>query len=80
MPNREDKKVQKFVNQCADFCKTAGMKSQKQIYDWLLADLMETYKGRAPKWRIESVAEDITKGDLQINPLFIPLNNIINSQ
>lgn len=61
MLNREDKKVQKFVNQCADFCKTASMKSQKQIYDWLLADLMETYKGRAPKWRIESVAEDITE-------------------
>ena len=54
MLNRENKKVQKFVNQCADFCKTAGMKSQKQIYDWLLADLME-------KWRIESVAEDITE-------------------
>ena len=37
------------------------MKSQKQIYDWLLSDLMKTYKGRAPKWRIESVAEDITE-------------------
>ena len=57
MPNREDKKVQKFVNQCADFCKTAGMKSQKQIYDWLLADLMETYKGRAPKWGASRVLQ-----------------------
>ena len=61
MLNREDKKVQKFINQCADFCKTAGLKAQKEVYDWLVADLTETYKGRAPKWRIESVAEDITE-------------------
>jgi len=61
MLNREDKKVQKFINQCADFCKTAGLKTQKEVYDWLVADLTETYKGRAPKWRIESVAEDITE-------------------
>ena len=66
MLNRENKKVQKFVNQCADFCKTAGMKSQKQIYDWLLADLMETYRGRAHKGRIESGAEDIT-GSICVN-------------
>ena len=44
-----------------DFCKTAGLKTQKEVYDWLVADLTETYKGRAPKWRIESVAEDITE-------------------
>ena len=61
MLNREDKKVQKFINQCADFCKSANMKSQQQIYDWLLADLTETYKGRAPKWKIESVAKDFTE-------------------
>ena len=59
MLNREDKKVQKFINQCADFCKTAGLKTQKEVYDWLVADLTETYS--APKWRIESVAEDITE-------------------
>lgn len=59
MLNKEDKKVQKFINECANFCKKAGMKTQKQIYEWLLADLMETY--RAPKWSIESVAEDITE-------------------
>ena len=61
MLNREDKKVQKFINQCADFCKTACLKTQKEVYDWLVADLTETYKGRAPKWKIESVAEDITE-------------------
>ena len=61
MLNREDKKVQKFINQCADFCKTASLKTQKEVYDWLVADLTETYKGRAPKWKIESIAEDITK-------------------
>jgi len=61
MLNREDKKVQKFINQCADFCKTAGLKTQKEVYDWLVADLTDTYKGRAPKWKIESVAEDITE-------------------
>ena len=61
MLNREDKTYKKFVQQCADFCKTAGLKTQKEVYDWLVADLTETYKGRAPKWRIESVAEDITE-------------------
>lgn len=61
MLNREDKKVQKYINQCADFCKTAGLKSKKEVYDWLVTDLTETYKGRASKWRIESVAEDITE-------------------
>jgi hypothetical protein len=61
MLNREDKKVQKFINQCADFCKTAGLKTQKDVYDWLVGDLTETYKGRTPKWKIESVAEDITE-------------------
>ena len=61
MLNREDKKFQKFINQCADFCKTADLKTQKEVYDWLVSDLTETYKGRAPKWRIESVAEDITE-------------------
>jgi hypothetical protein len=61
MLNKEDKKIQKFINQCADFCKTTGLKTQKDVYDWLVADLTETYKGRAPKWRIESVAEDITE-------------------
>lgn len=61
MLNKEDKKIQRYINQCADFCKTANMKSQKQIYDWLVADLTEAYKGRAPKWRIESVAEDLTE-------------------
>ena len=61
MLNREDKKVQKFINQCAEFCKTAGLKTQKEVYDWLVADLTDTYKGRAPKWKIESIAEDITE-------------------
>ena len=61
MLNKEDKKVQKFINQCADFCKTAGLKTQKEVYDWLVSDLTEAYKGRASKWRIESVAEDITE-------------------
>ena len=61
MLNREDKKVQKFINQCADFCKNAGLKTQKEVYDWLVADLTDTYKGRAPKWKIESIAEDITE-------------------
>lgn len=61
MLNREDKKVQKFINQCADFCKNAGLKTQKEVYDWLVADLTDTYKGSAPKWKIESVAEDITE-------------------
>ena len=35
MFNREDKKVQKFVNQCADFCKTAGLRSKSMIGCWL---------------------------------------------
>lgn len=61
MLNREDKKVQKFINQCAEFCKTAGLKTQKDVYDWLVADLTDTYNGRAPKWKIESIAEDITE-------------------
>ena len=61
MLNKEDKKVQKFINECANFCKKAGMKTQKQVYEWLLADLMETYKGKAPKWKLESIAEDITE-------------------
>ena len=61
MLNKEDKKVQKFINQCADFCKTARLKTQKEVYDWLVADLTDTYKGRAPKWKIESVAEGITE-------------------
>ena len=61
MLNKEDKKVQKFINKCADFCKTAGLKTQKEVYDWLVADLTDTYKGRAPKWKIESVAEDVTE-------------------
>ena len=61
MLNKEDKKVQKFINQCAEFCKTAGLKTQKEVYDWLVADLTDTYKGRAPKWKIESIAEDITE-------------------
>ena len=61
MANKEDKKVQKFIEQCAEFCKKANMKTQKQVYNWLLADLMEDYQGRAPKWKIESVAEDITE-------------------
>jgi len=61
MLNKEDKKVQKFINECANFCKKVGMKTQKQVYEWLLADLMETYKGKTPKWKLESVAEDITE-------------------
>ena len=61
MLNKEDKKFQLFINQCADFCKTVGLKTQKEVYNWLVADLTETYKGRASKWRIESVAEDITE-------------------
>lgn len=61
MHNKEDNKVQKFINQCADFCKTAGLKTQKEVYDWLMADLTEAYKGCAPKWRIESIAENITE-------------------
>lgn len=61
MINTEDKKYQKFVEQCADFCKKAGLKTQKAIYEWLVADLMESYKGKAPKWKIESVAEDVTE-------------------
>ena len=61
MLNKEDKKVQKFINECANFCKKAGMKTQKQVYEWLLADLMETYNGKTQKWKLESVAEDITE-------------------
>lgn len=61
MANKENKKFEKFVEQCADFCKKANMKTQKEIYDWLNADLQEAYKGRAPKWKIESVAEDVTE-------------------
>lgn len=60
MLNKEDKKVKKFIEQCADFCKKANLTSKKAIYDWLLSDLTETYKGRTPKWKIESVAEDLT--------------------
>lgn len=61
MINKEDKKVQSFIIQCAYFCKNAGMKTQKQVYEWLLADLMETYNGKAPKWKLEWIAEDITE-------------------
>jgi disulfide oxidoreductase YuzD len=61
MLNKDDKKVQVFIKQCADFCKSNGLKTQKEVYDWLVADLTKTYKGRAPKWKIESVAEDITE-------------------
>lgn len=61
MANKENKKYEKFVEQCADFCKKANMRTQKEIYDWLNADLQEAYKGRAPKWKIESVAEDVTE-------------------
>jgi len=61
MLNKEDKKVQKYINECANFCKKAGMKTQDQIYEWLLADLMETHKGKVPKWKLELVAEDITE-------------------
>lgn len=61
MINKETRTFKKFVEQCADFCKTAGLKTKKQIYDWLAADLTETYKGRAPKWKIESIAESLTQ-------------------
>lgn len=61
MINKEDKKVQSFIIQCSYFCKNAGMKTQKQVYEWLLADLMETYKGKAPKWKLEWIAEDLTE-------------------
>lgn len=61
MANTEDKKYQKFVEQCAKFCKTAGLKTQKAIYEWLNSDLQKDYKGRAPKWKIASIAEDVTE-------------------
>jgi len=61
MINKEDKNVQKYINQCADFCKKAGMKTQKEIYEWLLADLMEVYKGKVLKWTLEWIAEDFTE-------------------
>ena len=61
MANKENKKYEMFIEQCADFCKKANMKTQKEIYNWLNADLQETYNGRAPKWKIESVAEDFTE-------------------
>ena len=61
MINTEDKKYQKFVGQCADFCKKTNLKTQKAIYEWLVADLMESYNGKAPKWKIESIAEDMTE-------------------
>ena len=61
MINKEDKKVQKYINECANFCKKAGMKTQKQVYEWLLADLTDTYKNRASKWKLEWIAEDLTE-------------------
>jgi hypothetical protein len=60
MINKETRTFKKFVEQCADFCKTAGLKTKKQIYDWLAADLTETYK-TLPQWKIESIAENLTQ-------------------
>ena len=61
MVDTENKKFQRFVEQCVKFCKSAGLTTQQSIYEWLNNDLQNDYKGRAPKWKIESVAEDITE-------------------
>jgi len=60
MVNTEDKKWKKFIEQCANFCKKSGLKSQQSIYEWLVDDLAESFP-KASKWKIESVAEDVTE-------------------
>ncbi len=59
--DKENKEAQKFINKCVNVCKKAGMKTQKQVYEWLLAELMESYKDEAPKWKLEWIAEDFTE-------------------
>ena len=56
-----EKAYQKFINQCCDFCKKANLNTQKDIYNWLKGELMDSYRGRATKHKIEMVAEDFTE-------------------
>ena len=62
MINKESRKAQRFIDECAAFCKKAEMKNKQQVYDWLLADLIDSYKNVA-KWRLESIADEFI-GDI----------------
>lgn len=61
MAYKENRKYGKFIEQCVEFCKKANLKTKKDIFNWLNADLQKEYKGKAPKWKIEWVAEDVTE-------------------
>ena len=55
-----ESKKERFIKECATFCKAVGLKTKKDIYDWLVADLTKEHKGS--KWEIKMLAEDYTEG------------------
>jgi hypothetical protein len=57
----ETKGYEKFIKQCVSFCKTANMKTKEEVFKWMNGELQKDYEGKAPKWKIESVAEDVTE-------------------
>lgn len=57
----ETKGYEKFITQCVHFCLVAEMKTKKEIFNWMNNELQKDYKDKAPKWKIESVAEDVTE-------------------
>ena len=51
--------MEEVIKQCCTEC--AGMKTRKEVFKYIFKELWRDYKGKAPKWRVEHVADDITE-------------------
>ena len=54
-------KMDKLIADLAEDCREKGLTTAKKIKKNIFALIWPDYKGRAPKWRVDAVCDDLTE-------------------
>lgn len=54
-------KMDKLITDLAEDCRAKGITDAKKVKKNIFAIVWKDYKGRAPKWRVDAVCDDLTE-------------------
>ncbi|MBP5722159.1 MAG: hypothetical protein J6X18_01045 [Bacteroidales bacterium] len=56
-----EEQMRKIILDLAQDCKDKGLNTAKQVKKNVFDNLWANYKGKAPKWRVEAICDDLTE-------------------
>lgn len=53
--------MEEFIEQALQECTAKNITEEKKIFNYIFKSVWNSYKGKAPKWKVQAICEDIAE-------------------